>query len=328
MLLADDLMEWDGTSARSSDQGTTAAEIKEITAKAIRTGMGTCANMVTMEILRATYNPMVMAYLDRGIIGYLGAAGALAFSGKDITGEGIVNLLRAAGIDPNDQYLNAVSRLNYKNELVYVNGIYFSRANGVEPTIDKLVEVIRSLGVEPDHRIAGYVLEYSKEYITGEYNFISQQLNAKGAEQNFFKTLYLGMLDLSEAMAELAIKELNSNIEASEARTSIGPDALPYLSAIGSLAFAGRDLTIENISALISSIGITPDPALLAAYAPVRFRNPIPYAIGLYYLYTVQVPLSAEMICKVVNTLVGSSDEFIAEYVFAYYKSKQNENRL
>lgn len=304
------------------EQNAVSEEIKEIAAKAIRNGMGTCANILTMEILRATYAPAVMSYMGRGIIGYIAAAGALAFSGKDITAEGISGLMRAVGKEPNVDYLDAISKLDYKNDLVYVNAVYFAKANGKEPTIDLVVEIVRSMGVPPDHRIAGYVIEYSREYMQGSYNFVSTKMSQGGVDEKFFKKLYLGMLDLSGDMSELAIRELNNTIEASTEESRAGPEALPYLTAIGSLAFAGREITADNVSALIKSIGVEPQELLLDKFGPVRFNNPVTYIIAIYYLYSMDLDLDSASVCRIVKALGMEADSILAETVLAYYKSK------
>jgi hypothetical protein len=308
------------------DSAITSEEIEQIAAKAIRDGMGTCANIITMELLRATYVPVVMSHMGQGIIGYIAAAGALAFSGRDITEDGITDLIRAVGKEPNVDYLDAISKLNYKNDLIYVNAVYFAKANGKEPTIDLVVEIVRSMGVPPDHRIAGYVIEYSREYLQGSYNFISTKMSQGGADEKFFKKLYLGMVDLSNDMSELAIRELNSVIEASAAHSAIGPEALPYLTAIGSLAFAGREMTIDNISLLIKSIGIEPQTRLLKELEPLQFKNPVIYIIALYYLYSMDLQLNSDSMCRIARALGADPDQIISDSVLAYYKSKASSH--
>ena len=300
----------------------TSTEIKEIAAKAIRDGMGTCANMLTIEIMRATYTPPVMTYFSRGIIGYIAAAGALAFSGRDITTERIISLLQTVGIEPTDDYLAAISKLDYKNELVYVNAIYFAKANGKEPNIEMVTEIVRSMGVAPDHRIAGYVIEFSREYMSGAYNFVGAKLDQGGPDEKVFKRLYLGMLDLSDDMAELSIRELNLTIEASSQRVALRPESLPYLTAIGSLAFAGQEINKENMTGIIEALGIKTDLGLLEAFTPVPFKNPILYIISIYYLYGLDMKIDVKSICKLVEVLGGEADTYMAEGVFAYYQSK------
>ncbi len=284
--------------------------------------MDTCVNMLTLEILRAMYTPDVMQYLDKGIIGYIAAAGALAFSAKEITPEGVIALVRAAGQEPKQEYLKALSELKYENELVYVNAVYFVKANGKEPTITLVAEVVRAMGIPPDHRIAGYVIEYSKEYLSGEYNFISERLNETGPDGQFFKKLYLGLLDLSGDLSDLAIRELENTIEAGAERTRLTPEALPYITSIGSLAFAGQEMSTEKMESMVVALGMQANAEALNAFEPVRFKNPIVYLIALYYLYSMDMSLDVDSICGIVKAIGVSPDTLMASGVLAYYKAK------
>ena len=312
--------------AGETPQDATAQEIRGIAAKAIRNGMDTCVNLLTNEILRAMYTPEVMQYLGDGIIGYIAAAGALAFSAKEITPDGITALIRAAGQEPKEQYLRAVTMLQYKNELVYINAIYFIKANGKEPTIDLVAEMVRAMGIPPDHRIAGYAIEYSREYLSGAYNFVSERLNQGGTDEKFFKKLYLGMLNLAGDLSGLAVSELGNTIEAASERAKLTPEALPYITAIGSLAFAGQEMSTDKVKSMIAALGMQASEQMLKAFAPIRFKNPIVYLIALYYLYSMDLTLDVDSTCRVVVAMGIAPDTVMAEGVLAYYKSKGAEH--
>jgi ribosomal protein L12E/L44/L45/RPP1/RPP2 len=297
--------------------------LSSMVADSIRTGMEICTGMVTREILRALENPMVSAYLDKGMSPYIAAAGALAFSGKEIGDAGIMGLLAAVGINPNQEFLYALGKLHYTNELVYITALQYLRLNGMAEGINGVVEVVRNLEVAPDQRIAGYVIEYSHEYGSRPPENVGMELNREGPDRKFFRRFYLGMLDLSHSMAELAARELNNTLEACADKITASPSMLPYIGAIGVLAFTGRVMTPDNIGRVVSSLGITPDDKTLADITPPRFKNPVIYLISLYYLYGIEHRIDAESISRVAAALGVDPDPMMSEYVLAYYKAKK-----
>ncbi len=305
-----------------ADGEVSADRLSGMVADSIKTGMEICTGMVTREILRALENPLVSVYLDKGMTPYIAAAGALAFSGKEINDEGIGKLLTAVGITPNQNFLSALGKLRYTNELVYITALQYLKLNGRPEGISGVMDVVRSLDVPPDQRLAGYVIEYSHEYGSRPPDRVGMELNMEGPDRKFFRRIYLGMLDLSHSMAELAARELNNTLEACAEKAPANASMVPYIGAIGVLAFTGRVMTPDNIGRVVSSLGIEPDAKMLSDITPPRFKNPVVYLISLYYLYGIEHRIDADSISRVAGALGVEPDPMMSGYVLAYYKSK------
>ncbi len=307
------------TSAEEEDKPSLEIQISEV----IRIGTGASSMLVIKELKRAVESPDAFKYIDKGVVNYIVAAGTLAYAGRDVYADGIAKLLLAIDIKPDPEILDAVHMLHFKNHLVYINAVYFLTLVGKEPTIDNVLEVIRAMDVQPDAMIAGYVIEYCKEYTTLKYTAIDAGSNLSGSSLEVYKQLSSGVIELADTMSELVLKELDKGLRNKEVQAHMGPEILPYIGAIGNLAFSGRDMDTGNISKLLLSVGVTPREDMLKLITSLRFRNHLIYVISLYFIIICKREPSMDYLIRVVRAMDVSPDALVAGYVIAYYKMKK-----
>lgn len=289
----------------------------------IKIGLGASVIMVMRELKRALENESIVKYMDRGVVNYIAAVGALAFTGRDIYTDGIVSLLEAIDIVPDTDILNTLRVLHLKNHLVYINAFFFLTFIGKEPTIDGIIDVVKAMDIAPDAVTAGYVIEYIKEYLTLRYNSIDVGPNLQGKELEAFKKLSSGAIEMVDTVGELVIKEISVSLQNKAIMEHMSPKMVPYIGAMISLAFSGKDIDPEDVSKLLMSSGISPSREALGLISAMRFKNYIFYIIALYFLLSAGVEPTSDYIISVVKALGTYPDAPTAEYIMSYYKAKK-----
>lgn len=298
-------------------------DVSQQLTEAIKIGMGATSMMIIKELKKAVESPDVVKYLDRGVVVYLAAAGTLAYAGKDVYSEDIAKLVTAAGMTPKQELLDAVRLLHYKNHLIYINSVYYLTFLGKEPTIDGVIEVIKAIGASPDATIAGYVIEFCKEYNTLRYTTVDTGSALNGPALEVFKQLSSGVIELSDTMVELVLKEMDRMLKNKDVQAHMGPKMMPYIGAIGSLAFSGKDMDRNSVSLMLKAAGITPESEYLELIAKMRFKNQLIYVQALYFLIIAGVDPTPEYLFNVLKAMNTPPDALIGGYVIAYYKMKK-----
>ncbi len=106
--------------------------------------------------------------IKEGFMSYLLAAGiayytgwTIKLSGKEKNRQMIKEMVEAANISPEDKmldYLINALNLDETPPLVYLVAFYFLKALSIEPDMDKVTDVVRTIGIDPDLSIVGYIL--------------------------------------------------------------------------------------------------------------------------------------------------------------------------
>jgi ribosomal protein L12E/L44/L45/RPP1/RPP2 len=302
-------------------QSTIPEELTKRFSIAIRTGVYASAVLLMRGLGRSMDSASVAKYMDKGVTDYIAAVGALALSGRDIDKGNIVSVVEAAGIIPDKRLLDAVRTLHYRNSLLYVNAVYFLNFLGQEPTIERVLAIVRTVRKKPDATLAGYVIEYCKEYEAGKYSAFDMALQ-NDTKQALFKQTYALILDLTDVMADIAIGELSRTLKDPSMTPHMGPRLFPYIGALGSLAFSGKDMTKKNIRELLDAAGIKTDDELLDAVASVNFKNNLAYVIAMYFLLTVGIKPETKLVNDVVRAIGFTPDATSAGYVLKAYRDR------
>lgn len=92
----------------------------------------------------------VDALINDGILPYIYAAGFLSFAGREITFASLSNMVRSLGIVPDDRIITLFLGSGVRSHLIYLYSFYFLLANGIEPTKERIAEIVTSLGMAVD----------------------------------------------------------------------------------------------------------------------------------------------------------------------------------
>lgn len=120
----------------------------------------TSQNLIIASLGRALKNDSIRSYINKGIMAYLYAAGFLSFAGKEISRDSLSRALKAIGISPNDDLIQAILSADIKSHLVYVYAFYYLLANGMKVTEDEISDAVRAVGMEPEHSRIIDILEF------------------------------------------------------------------------------------------------------------------------------------------------------------------------
>ncbi|MGC8586875.1 MAG: hypothetical protein ACP5K9_01120 [Candidatus Micrarchaeia archaeon] len=107
-----------------------------------------------MERGLSTINKLVPMQLANKLLPYFVAAGILDLSGKDITKNNIERMFVGADVEINRIILTGIGMLKYKNHLVYVLSIVFLVSAEKDVTMERLLNTVMSLDVDPDVEVA------------------------------------------------------------------------------------------------------------------------------------------------------------------------------
>lgn len=115
------------------------------------------------ELIRTLESKAIIAYLDKGIINYLVAAGALALAGRDIEEESVSRLLNSVGISIDYNMMSLFLSLHFRNHIVYVAAAYLLLILRKELSLENLTKVIRSMDIHPEASTANDVIKIVME---------------------------------------------------------------------------------------------------------------------------------------------------------------------
>jgi ribosomal protein L12E/L44/L45/RPP1/RPP2 len=288
----------------------------------VKEGSHARASLMLSELKRTLETKEVFFSLHKGILKYIYAVGALAFACRDINIDSIVSLLLALNINPDHQMLETIKKLHYKNYNIHMNILYFMMAMGIEPTIDNVMELVRVMGFKYDPTLAGYTIEYFKEFNSGKVSYSIPELEGD-LSTAFNKTADM-IFSLSNIISDYVIKEIEDLMHDQRLTKFSESQILPYLSAIGLLSFSGRDLDRENIESVMNAMGTNPETEVLDAIGEIHFRNHIVYMAGLYFIRAVGMESSLDKLMSVVKSMDATADEYVAGNVITFYKTSMS----
>ena len=271
-------------------------------------------------VLTKVYMKLESTKIEREVTPYIGAVMFLSFNGKEVTRENVITIIRAIGIEPNNNYLNFISSLNLKNNIIaYAPVVYYLKVVRKEVTLENVLKVISAMGVEPDEEIGKHVL---KIYSDSEKR--AEGMPSTKMEEKFMKTTQSAAL----LMGKIMITELDRTFEHGDIDEHIKNGFIPYLAAVGTLVYAGKDVNIigtekfdEYISKMVTAVGFILNKTMLDYISSFNYGNSgFPYVSGIYYLISVGKELTSTNLMSVVTALGIKTDEALAGYILTIYK--------
>ncbi len=139
--------------AHSGEAGELDTLIKEVT--------GTIAGLLHIELSRALGSERLGGRVAEARP-YLIAAGVLALMGMDIHRDYIARLVSLTGTKPENEILNVIDSLKYRNHVVYIAAIFFFMANGIEVTPERLLKLVSAVDMHPELLTATETIELFK----------------------------------------------------------------------------------------------------------------------------------------------------------------------
>ncbi len=142
-------------------------KLQEMLDVSIKSASEMLSKLELMELDRIFEIKNMKTYIEEGMIPYLGAVGVMEYMGRDIGLEGVESfrdgvkkVIASIGASPDDKMLDIVTKsLNIGNfPFVYVSAIYFILGTGQEPNVQKMIDVVRTLGLKTDEAPASYLL--------------------------------------------------------------------------------------------------------------------------------------------------------------------------
>ena len=144
--------------------------------------------------------------------------------------------------------------------------------------------------------------------------------SGQSATLDFQKEFEETLKSLAVLLAKISTRELTKAMENKNIQDISKSDLSPYLAAVFTLAFTGKDIDKENISRLIKSLGLIPRTEILEKLSSVHFKNNLIYAAAVYFLFLSNRELNVENIMVTIRALELHPDSEIAGYVLTLYK--------
>ncbi len=276
--------------------------------------------MTIIQLKNTVESSEIQANLAKGVLDYVAAAGALAFACKEMDDGNISMLLKAAGIDIRQDMLTVVKNLHYKNYNLYLNAIYSLESLKIDPTIDMLTRVLRAIDESPDAIVAGYAIEYYKEFSAGRMH--TEKPPLPNVLSMVYDKSYEVTISLYDILARFGLAEMDKILKSEKIRNYKGSDLLPYISAIGMLSFSGKEVDKGSIKRVVLAYGFEINDLILSAIGEVHVRNHEVYIIGLYFLNAANKDPTIENVIDVVRAFGVEPDISVAEYAMNFYKIK------
>ena len=276
--------------------------------------------MTIIQLKNTVESPEIQANLGNGVLDYVAAAGALAFACKEMDDGNITTMLKAVGTEIRQDLLAAVKNLHYKNYNLYLNAIYSLASLKIDPTIEMLTRVLRSIDEYPDAIVAGYAIEYYKEFSAGGMHVEKPPLPT--TLSMVYDKSYAVTISLYDVLAKFGLVEVGKILQSEKIRNYKGSDLLPYMSAIGMLSFSGKEIDKGSIKRVVMAYGFEINDLILNAIGEVHVRSHAVYIIGLYFLNAANKETTVETVINVVRAFGVEPDISVAEYAMNFYKVK------
>lgn len=295
----------------------------------------TTISVFDVDVLRIyLHNDIVMKFVEGGITKYMeamaAAAFALAFAGRDIHLNDIDKLLQAAAIKSDERlklFIGLTHVLHYRNHRDYIYAIFFIKFVGREPTVEGLVDIARAMGVETDANIAKRTLDFYNECMQGKHPIVEEDESKGVVLGRAFKKFRKVVMDFADTMADFYVKEMDSILVKRKDILELSPAIDPYIWAVGTLAFAGKDIERDTVEAVVQAVGITPEDNLLDAIVSLRFRNRLTYIIAVNYLIAIEVEPTVQKVLDTVRAIDVIPDALVAKQAIEYFKARDAEQK-
>ncbi len=111
--------------------------------------------------------------------------------------------------------------------------------------------------------------------------------NELDAEEVLSETIDAIVTALTSTTKVVMIAGFKKFMETDHIREVFAQGLMPYVYAAGFLSFAGREITEDNLTKAINSIGMTPNPAHIEALLKTGITSHLMYIYAYYYLLAV-----------------------------------------
>lgn len=124
-----------------------------------------CHSMVEFflqEVETALKAKLPDGQVDPEMYKYLWAVAALTFVGEEPYKDSVKSVMKAAGVRTTEATLNTLASLRLRNTALYAIVVNHLVTIGVEPTVDRVLEVIKAFDIVPDAAVAQRAIAYYK----------------------------------------------------------------------------------------------------------------------------------------------------------------------
>lgn len=284
----------------------------------VKEGSYAKAILLLRELDRTLSTPAVIKNLNRGVLNYIYAAGALAFACRDADVGSISNLLFSVHIQPQQDMLGIIDAMRYKSYMAHMNILYFMMAMGVEPTTEDVVAMLRAMDFKPDIESTGYTIEYFKEFSSGKIAYTLPE--PEGDRSYVFNNTSAMVFSLSDLVSGFVITEIRKLLKDPRMEKHKPEEILYFLGAVGVLAFSGRDISIDGVSRILKAMSLEVNKDMLSDFNTIEIKNHVLYIVALYFLHALGKTPTIDNICEVVRAMDIKPNSMLAGYVVSYYK--------
>ncbi|HUB92485.1 MAG TPA: hypothetical protein VL945_00845, partial [Candidatus Saccharimonadales bacterium] len=176
----------------------------------------------------------------------------------------------------------------------------------------------RAMEFSPDATIAGYTIEYFKEFNSGKISYNIPE--PEGDLSVIFNKMADMSFSLSGIISNFVIKEIEGLMHDERIARYPERDILPYIGAIGLLTFSGKDTDRGNIISVLDAMATTSDQDILDTLGKIHVRNHIIYIVALYFIHATGQEPTFDKLIDVIKAMDVIPDALVAGNVISFYK--------
>ncbi|HUB92362.1 MAG TPA: hypothetical protein VL945_00195 [Candidatus Saccharimonadales bacterium] len=137
---------------------------------------------------------------------------------------------------------------------------------------------------------------------------------AKEEDQQIYLGLFKGILgELSAASTDVLLNGARDLLTDDEVKKYFEQKKIqPYVYLSGLLNLLGREMTEENMSTVIKSVGIAPDKQMISALLNANNENGVIYMYAIYFLAILGKDRNVKNICDLVKALGVEPNQALA----------------
>ena len=309
----------------------TAKSVHDVLLSLIKSNAVLLINVASLHAERIFNYDYVRNNINEQFMPYIAALAVLGFLGADIGKSAIERIVNSMGIPTNNEILENLSELEkHENYLIYANAIHFIMSTGMEPTMDRILEVSKALGIEPNSDHASAVLLLYRNPPHSSLTFIDPSLRFRNGGKGYLLRMRAHELlrGTVSAMYQMVIRDFYM-IYHDDRILKLGNDAIPYVAAAVTLSYTARNITKDGIAVLLQSVGISTRDDIQGAMTSVYHYNNVAYVLAVFAIALSGKEPNVEQINKTALTLGVVSDLQLAEFALLLYKSyKTGTNML
>ncbi|MDE1851847.1 MAG: hypothetical protein KGH69_04135 [Candidatus Micrarchaeota archaeon] len=114
---------------------------------------------------------------------------------------------------------------------------------------------------------------------------------------------------VGNSSANIAVREFEKAMRNEEIKAHVKDGIISYIYAAGFLSFAGREITRESMTKVLSAIGVKPRVELIDSVLRSGVKNHIVYVYVSYYLLANGVERTEENVKKVMDAIGMEMDK-------------------